>query len=43
MKLLFKSFERIQTPHFNNINVKEKTENKHFWKPKNLFFTDKTK
>ena len=30
--------------HFNNLNVKDVTENKRFWKTiKNIFFTDKTK
>ena len=42
-KLLFKSFERIQKRHFNNLNVKDATENKRFWKTIKPFFTEKTK
>ena len=41
-KLLFKSFERIQKRHFNNLNVKDATENKRFWKTIKPFFTEKT-
>ena len=43
-KILFKSFEKSKMRHFNNLNVKDVTENKRFWKTiKNIFFTDKTK
>ena len=31
-----------KTNHFNNLNVKDVTENKRFWKTIKPFFTDKT-
>ena len=32
-----------KTHHFDNLCVKDITENKHFWKTIKPFFTDKTK
>ena len=32
-----------KTRHFNNLNVRDITENKRFWKAIKPFFTDKTK
>ena len=42
-KLLFKSFEKSKTRHFNNLTVKDVTENKRFWKTIKPFFTDETR
>ena len=35
------TFKAVQ--NFNNLNVKDLTENKHFWKIIKPFFTEKTK
>ena len=35
--------KKSKTFHFNNLNVKDLTENRRFWKTVKPFFTDKTK
>ena len=42
-KSLFRSFEGFKTHYFNNLSVKDVTENKRCWKTVKPFFTDKTK
>ena len=34
--------KEFKTSHFNNLNIKDVTENKRFWKTLKPFFTDKT-
>ena len=36
-------FREPKLRHFNNLSVKDVTENKHFWKTIKPFFTDKTR
>ena len=36
-------WKESKTRHFNNLNVKDVTENKRFWKTIKPFFTDKNK